>query len=397
MLFSNSYRRSPADIVSRYPRPDLHGVLKTVENGRDMTRRAALLVALGSLAIPASAQAHLRSGTVAVDYRATVSAPHTSAYDVRIYQSDHGLNLTIRPGHVVAMSGYLGEPVFRLDRTGLWVNAASPTAVVVGLVKKDQRVAAAGAHWRLQRGRTSVAWHDSRVQRLPSGVDRGTWTVPLTVDGRPARLTGELVRYARPSLALWLALLLCICALGALPRLLHRRDLVARVAAALAVAAAAASIVVELALAFDAYASPGTWIEAVDSIVFLVVGLGVLLRGPEHLRMGGAVGVGLVSLAVGLLDGAVLLHPIVLAILPGTIVRLAVAIAVGAGLGAAVLGCLHYANGGLTSLGHELDARFARAVMGSQRDRRSAASGGDATHGAGTAIAAQPTDERHRA
>ena len=38
------------------------------------------------------------------------------------------------------MSGYLGEPVFRLDRTGLWVNAASPTAVVVGLVKKDQRV-----------------------------------------------------------------------------------------------------------------------------------------------------------------------------------------------------------------------------------------------------------------
>ena len=128
-----------------------------------MTRRAALLAALGSLAIPASAHAHLRSGTVAVDYRATVSAPHTAAYTVRIYQSDHGLNLTIKPGHTVAMSGYLGEPVFRLDRTGLWVNAASPTALVVGLVKKNQRVVAAGTHWRLQRGRTSLAWHDSRV------------------------------------------------------------------------------------------------------------------------------------------------------------------------------------------------------------------------------------------
>ena len=181
------------------------------------------------------------------------------------------------------------------------------------------------------------------------------------------------------------------------PRLLHRRELVPRAATALAIAAAAASIAVELALAFDAYASPGTWIEAVDSIVFLVVGLGILFRGPEHLRMGGAVGVGLVSLAVGLLDGAVLLHPIVLAVLPGTIVRLAVAIAVGAGLGAGVLGCLQYADGGLTSLGHELDARFARAVTGSQRDRRSAASGGDATHGAGTSLAPQPTDERHRA
>ena len=67
------------------------------------------------------------------------------------------------------MRGYLGEPVFRLDRTGRWVNAASPTAVVVGLVKKNQRITATGTHWRLQRDRTSVAWHDSRVQRLPAG------------------------------------------------------------------------------------------------------------------------------------------------------------------------------------------------------------------------------------
>jgi hypothetical protein len=368
-----------------------------VENGGNMTRRAALLAAIGSLAIPASAQAHLRSGTVAVDYRATVSAPHTAAYSVRIYQSDHGLNLTIKPGHAVAMSGYLGEPVFRLDSTGLWVNAASPTAVVVGLVKKNQRIVAAGAHWRLQRDRTSVTWHDSRVQRLPAGVDRGMWGIPLTVDGRPARLTGELMRFARPSLVLWLALTLCIGALAALPGLLHRRDLVPRAAKALAIAAAAGAVVVELALALDAYASPGTWIEAVDSIVFLTVGLGVLFRGPENLRMGGAVGVGLVSLAVGLLNGAVFLHPIVLAVLPGTVVRLGVAVAVGGGVGAGVLGCLHYADGGLASLGHELDARFARSVAGSQRERRGTASGRDATQGPGTAFAAKPTDDRHGA
>jgi hypothetical protein len=276
------------------------------------------------------------------------------------------------------------------------VNAASPTAVVVGLVKKNQRIAAPGTHWRLQRGRRSVAWHDSRVQRLPAGVDRGTWSIPLTVDGRPARLTGELVRFARPSLPLWLGLALCVSALAALPLLLHRRDLVGRMATGLAIAAAASAVLVELALAFDAYASPGTWIEAVDSIVFLVVGLGVLLRGPANLRMGGAVGVGLVSLAVGLLDGAVLLHPIVLAVVPGTLVRLAVATAVGAGLGAGVLGCLHYADGGLASLGHELDARFASAVASSDRDRRTAALGRDAPQGAGTALAAQPPDERHR-
>jgi hypothetical protein len=361
-----------------------------------MTRRAALLAAIGSLVVPATAQAHLRSGTVAVDYRATVSAPRTTAYTARIYQSDHGLSLTIRPGHAVAMSGYLGEPVFRLDRTGLWVNAASPTAVVVGLVKKNQRVVGPGPHWRLQRGRTVVTWHDSRVQRLPSGINRGTWSIPLTVDGRPARLSGELERFARPSLPLWLAILICIGVLAVLPLAVNRRDLVARWATGLAIAAATAAVIVELALAFDAYASPGTWIETADSIVFLAVGLGVMFRGPESLRMAGVVGVGLVSLAIGLLNGAVLLHPIVLAVLPGTIMRLAVVIAVGAGLGAGALGCLHYADGGLSSLGHELDARFARTVAGSQRGRRGAGSGGDATHGAGTAFTAQPTDESHR-
>ncbi|MGZ4194937.1 MAG: hypothetical protein ACXVFQ_00710 [Solirubrobacteraceae bacterium] len=360
-----------------------------------MTHRAALLAAIGSLAIPATAHAHLRSGTVAVDYRATVSSPRTQAYTARIYQSDHGLSLKLKPGHAVAMSGYLGEPVFRLDRTGLWVNLASPTAVVVGLVKKNQRVAGAGPRWRLQRGRTTVAWHDSRVQRLPSGINRGNWSIPLTVDGRAARLTGELERFARPSLPLWLAILLCVSAVAALPLLARRRDLVARSATGLAITATTASVVAELALAFDAYASPGTWIEGVDSIVFLAVGLGIMFRGPKSLRMAGAVGVGLVSLAVGLLNGAVLLHPIVLAVLPGTIMRLAVVIAVGAGLGTGALGCLHYVDGGLTSLGQELDARFARAVVGGQADRRSA-SGRDATQGVATALTAQPTDERRR-
>jgi hypothetical protein len=382
--------------MTRWGWPSVLGVIHAAGCRAPLRRLVLVAVVLGPLAIPASAQAHLRSGTVAVDYRATVSSPHTAAYTVRIYQSDHGLNLALRPGHVVAMSGYLGEPVFRLDRLGLWVNAASPTAVVVGLVKKKQRIAAAGTHWRLQRGRTSVAWHDSRVQRLPAGVDRGTWSIPLTVDGRPARLTGELVRFARPSLPVWLGLVLLVGALGALPLLLHRRDLIPGMATGFAIAAAAASVVVELSLAFDVYASPGTWIEAVDSIVFLAVGLGVMFRGPENLRMGGAVGVGLVSLAVGLLNGAVLLHPIVLSVLPGTIVRLAVATALGAGLGAGVLGCLHYADGGFASLGQELDARFARAVAGSQRDRRGAASGRDATQGPGTALAAKPTDESRR-
>ena len=62
--------------------------------------RALLLAAVGlvSLAAPMTASAHLRSGTVAVDYRASISSPDTSAYRAQIYQSDRALTLSVRPG-----------------------------------------------------------------------------------------------------------------------------------------------------------------------------------------------------------------------------------------------------------------------------------------------------------
>src|SRR5262249_27691898 len=107
---------------------------------RSCCRRAALLTVLvaASLASPAAASAHLRSVTAGGDYRARGRRADTAAYSAQIYQSDHGLALTVKPGHVVAMLGYLGEPVFRLDRAGLWVNEASPTAVAVRLLEKSQ-------------------------------------------------------------------------------------------------------------------------------------------------------------------------------------------------------------------------------------------------------------------
>ena len=107
-------------------------------------------------------------------------------------------------------------------------------------------------------------------------------------------------------------------------------------AIALALIAAGAATVVALAFALDAYASPGTWIVGVDVIIFLAVGVQVMRRGPRHLHVAAAIWVGLVGVALGLLDGAVFLHPIVLAVLPGTVMRLVVT-AMGAGAGAAAL------------------------------------------------------------
>ena len=70
-----------------------------------------------------------------------------------------------------------------------------------------------------------MIWPDARSQGLPSGVSLGLWSVPLIVDGRPARLEGELRRFPAPSLWLWLGILAFILAAGMFPLVLRRRDL----------------------------------------------------------------------------------------------------------------------------------------------------------------------------
>jgi hypothetical protein len=305
------------------------GVIKTA---------LAAAVAAACLVTAAPAAAHLRSGTVAVDYRATVAHPVTRAYSAQIYQSDHGLSLTLTPGHSVTVLGYLGEPLIRLDDAGLSVNAASPTARAMHLVDKRDAVQTAAPRWRLKRGRRSVVWHDARVQGLPPGLDEGVWRVPLVVDGRSETLSGRLRRFADPPLWLWLGVLACWLAGGVVPLMRRSREAIRSRALVLAVIAAGAGVVVALAFALDAYASPGTWIVGVDVIIFLAVGLEVMRRGPRQFHVAAAIWVGLVSAALGLLDGAVFLHPIVLAILPATVMRLLVVTAIGAGAAAALLG-----------------------------------------------------------
>lgn len=305
---------------------------------------AVCAVVVAVLLAPSGAAAHLRTGTVAVDYGASITSPRPApgnAFSVGIYQSDRSLHLGVRRGHTVVVLGYLGEPFLRIRAGGVAVDTRSPTAAAAGLVPHG-RQPASGNGWVLHRGWSSVTWHDGRVQQLRPGERRGTWRVPVIVDGRRESILGLVWRAPSPTLWPWL---LAVALVAAVVVALTFRGGAARmrvVCTTLGLASAASAVVVAAGFALSAYASPGTWIAGVDEALLAAAGAGVIAWGPQVARTAAGAGAGALGLAVGLSRGAVFLHPIVLSVLPGTVTRALIAVAVAAGLGAAAAGALFY-------------------------------------------------------
>jgi hypothetical protein len=300
------------------------------------TLGAVCAVVVATLLVPSGAAAHLRTGTVAVDYGASVSRPLPAPgapFSVGVYQSDRSLHVSVRRGHTVVVLGYLGEPFLRIRSDGVAVSTRSPTAAAAGLVPHG-RQPASGKGWVLHRGWSSVTWHDGRVQQLRPGRRRDTWRVPVIVDGRRESILGLVWRAPSPALWPWL-LAIVLTFRGGGPR-------VRVVCMALGLASAASAIVVATGFALSVYASPGTWIAGVDEALLAGAGAGLIVWGPHGACPAAGAGAGALGLAVGPSRGAVFLHPIVLSVLPGTMTRALIAVAVAASLGAAAAGSLFY-------------------------------------------------------
>ena len=331
----NASRRRQAE------RPILGGPHSSGVSMRPLRLASALLVMM--LVVPSTAAAHLRSGTVAVDYRASVSSPRRSPrapLSAGIYQSDLALHVSVRRGHKVMVLGYLGESFLRIDAAGVAVNAASPTAAASGLLHAGERTTG-NADW-LRRGRNSVVWHDARVRQLAPGAQHGEWTVPILVDGRHEAITGEVWRVPPPALWVWLVIVVALTALAAGLALRATPVQLQTLCVVFGVCSAATAIVAAAGFALGTYASAGTWVAGVDELLFAVAGAGVLAWGPRAARAAAGAALGLLGLAVGLSRGAIFLHGSVLSALPGTAGRVAVSVAVATGAAAAVAGGLHY-------------------------------------------------------
>jgi len=282
-------------------------------------------VAAVALVLPSTAGAHLRTGTVAVDYRPRITHRPPGPFTIGVYLSDRALHLNVRRDATVVVYGYLGEAFVRVSDAGVTVDTNSPTAAATGLVPRGTP----HQGWVLRSKGRSVVWHDVRTSR-------GQWSVPIAVNGRRETIVGETQKLPRPALWPWIVLLAAIAALGA----------VVRSSTQLGLLSSAAAIVVAAAFALSAYADPGTWIAGVDELFFAAAGIGVLRWGPPVARLPSALWLSVLGLAVGLSKGAVFLHAIVLAPLPGTAMRVFVVIAVGSGLAGSVSACVTYARAG---------------------------------------------------
>jgi hypothetical protein len=293
------------------------------------------VAALVALALPAQAAAHGRSPMVALDYRLHVTTAAPGVH-VRVLDGDRSLELSVSGGRRVVVHGLLDEPVLRIGPGGVLVNAASPTATA------DRIVPRRGTGWLLVSRGSSISWHDHRLAPPPASRPgfAGRFSIPITDNGRAARIVGTFWRVPRPAIWPWLAGAAALAAAAAAAAAL-RRGWRSYLTIGLGTAAGiGALLAVTTFAARDAPNGRVAWLQIGGGIVVGVVlaSLLVFLHGRRRVHAAGVVGGIAAAASLGSLP--VFWHGVVISALPPTPARLACGLALVGGATAAALSFL---------------------------------------------------------
>jgi hypothetical protein len=297
-----------------------------------------LIVIGGFLAFPGAAAAHSGAPTVALDFRLRVSQATRALHGVRptIVDGDRGLRLEVDPKTTLVVLGDLQEPMIRFDARGAWVNRDSPTAAGAKLIRASTAI---GVSWSLASRGHGLRWHD---HRLAPPVDLRSdevarWSIPIELDGRRTALGGTVVRVSGPTRWAWAlgAIALAAAVAGAAWRLPRARTrLLVALGALAAIGALAASTSFATA---DEISGAGEWIEVgVVAALLALAGLS-LHRRWRALRIWAAAGIGVVAATFSAGSLGVFAHGYVISTLPAAAARLAVLLAVVAGMATSLL------------------------------------------------------------
>jgi hypothetical protein len=256
--------------------------------------------------------------------------------DVRVLDGDRSLRLAVAGGTRVVVRGSLDEPMLRIDPQGVWVNLESPTAAADKLVQRS------GSGWKRVSGAGSVAWHDHRLSPPPAthAGPAGPFSIPISVDGRRARIAGTFWRVERPAAWPWLAGgAVLLAAVAAAVRLRPRWRTLLTVGIGTG-AGLAGLLAVTTFAARDAPTGGVAWLQigAGIGIALVLGGLLVRLRGRRRAHAAGIVGG--IAAATSLSSLPVFWHGVVISALPAGGARLACGLALVGGVAAAVLSFL---------------------------------------------------------
>jgi hypothetical protein len=172
-----------------------------------------LLLALLATMWPGTAAfAHAQPVPDSGHYRSTVTAiePFVPGLVLAVTKAGDSLTLTNHTGKTVVVIGYAGEGYLRITPSGVDQNIASLSAWLNGSLISDGMPQTQGQpdrqrpKWRHVSDQPTFTWHDHRIHwmalqrppvvaadpRQPHKVF--DWKVPLTVNGEPVTVHGEL-------------------------------------------------------------------------------------------------------------------------------------------------------------------------------------------------------------
>lgn len=163
-------------------------------------------------------------------YRSAITAidPPTPGLVLAVTKAGESITLTNHTGKTVVVIGYAGEQYLRITPAGVEENIASLSSVlngsliIEGLPQKQDQGNQQRPKWRHVSDRPSFTWHDHRIHWMasqrPPVVARDphhahkvfAWKIPLTVNGQPVTVHGELDWKGLPGLTTFVIVLIAV-------------------------------------------------------------------------------------------------------------------------------------------------------------------------------------------
>lgn len=311
---------------------------------RSLTSLGAALVLALALVLSTAAPAGAETPAGDTESFVTGVEPPSSAFTIRVLGGDETLRIDVVPGHEVVVLGYAGEPYLRIDPNGeVFENQRSP-AVTANADRYSSSAPAADADPEAEPAWTPVGtggsheWHDHRMHWMAESVPAPggpgdlvfAWTVALAVDGAPVAVTGELRR--GPATTPWPYAVVGAAAVVATVLLGRRRPVATVVLAAGVVTIVAVGLTIAQRMALECWTC-GRVVDLAPVVVATVASVTMVVVRSEARRVIAAA-TALVALTGWLLVHVpVLTEAVVVSALPATIVRGAVAVAIGSAAG----------------------------------------------------------------